>query len=129
MKKKVYIYLGLAIAIGIALIIQSKTEGAGKSILEMMENPTEIINMIIALFIASFAMNVSKILGGEQGKAWFLITISALIFALLEIIGALKGLGIWTVSGLDDFVELCFVIALLAGFWEQKKIFTDLIKK
>jgi hypothetical protein len=121
------IFLGVFAILVAVVILQANFFES--SFLVSVEVGTEIVNMILSLIALVFAIKVVKLFGmGTQAGPWRWMAVSAVLFAIVEILGALKILEIWKESGLIDFVEFFFVVALAIGFWKQFKILDEINK-
>jgi len=82
----------------------------------------ELINLVLAVLTAAFAIKLAALSqGGDLEKTWNWLATAASVFALLEIYGALKGLGLVHVAGLGDIIELVMVVVLLVVFVKTRK--------
>lgn len=127
LSKKEITYLIVFFVLGAALIFQSfQAEKSGsESILETIEKGTEIVNTVLSLTAAFLAIQVIKIFGvGAQADPWRWMTVAGILFAIFEIVSFLKKMDVWKVGGLIDYMEFFFVIALIYGFYKQKKVLT-----
>jgi len=113
--------------IGLAFIIQDIVSGSNW--LENFETLFEFMNAIISITAAVFAWHVAKYftIKTNNGTSWRWLAIAAILFAIAEILGVLRGVGIWYFGGIIDLLEFGFVVALARGFWEQKKTITDIL--
>lgn len=118
-------FLGIFAVLIAALILQANF--FERSFLVTLELPFEIMNVILSIMALVFAISVVKKFGiGTQAGAWRWMSVSAVLFMIIEIIGALKALEIWNQGGLSDFVEFFFVVALAIGFWKQYRILNSI---
>ncbi|MBI5306332.1 hypothetical protein HZB04_01995 [Candidatus Wolfebacteria bacterium] len=127
LSKKEITYLIVFFVLGAALIFQSfQAEKSGsESILETIEKGTEIVNTVLSLTAAFLAIQVIKIFGvGAQADPWRWMTVAGILFAIFEIVSFLKKMDVWKVGGLIDYMGFFFVIALIYGFYKQKKVLT-----
>lgn len=91
------------------------------------ENILEVANLIIAIMAAVFAVKLAALSqGGSMEKTWNKLAFIAMLFALLEIYGSLKGLGLVQIEGLGDIIELAFGSLLLITVYTTRK---TLLKK
>ncbi|MEK7459807.1 MAG: hypothetical protein AAB636_01950 [Patescibacteria group bacterium] len=89
---------------------------------EKAELILEPINLLIAILAAVFAVKLAALSqGGELEKTWNMIAIVAVIFAILEAYGTLKGLMLVHVGGLGDILELIFGLILLYTVYKTRK--------
>lgn len=130
LSKKEIIYLVVFFALGLGLMFQSfQAEKSGsESILETIEKPTEFINTVLSFSAAILAIQVIRIFGvGAQADSWRWMTVAGIIFAIFEFVSLMKKMEIWKVGGLIDYLEFFFVVALIYGFYKQKKILTGTV--
>lgn len=78
---------------------------------ESTEKLLEIVNLILSLFAAAFAIKLAALAqGGQLEKTWNWLAIAIVTFTGLEIYGALKGFGLVHIGGLGDVLEFVMVI-------------------
>lgn len=93
----------------------------------IVEQILEIVNLLVALLAGAYAIKLAALTqGGSMEKTWNTMAIVAVLFVLVEVIGALKEFGIVHVGGLVEVVELAFVLTFAYCLYFTKK---DLLKK
>lgn len=124
MKKIIYIFLSILI-ISPAIAIAGTSE---ISILpESIESIFELVNLIISLAAAVFAIKLAALSqGGTMEKTWNTIAIAVVFFALLEVIGALDLFGVIKIEGASDILEFGFLAFLTYSLYRTKN---DLLHK
>lgn len=91
-------------------------------ILETIENPLELLNMVLALAaVVVSLMLVKSFAGGTFAAAVRYLAAASFAFAFVEIFGVLKGLEIFKIGGLIDVVEFVFVALFLAALLKLLK--------
>ncbi len=82
----------------------------------------EFINIIIAILAAAYAIKLAALTqGGDLENTWNLIAVVAVLFAVFEAYGVLKGLGLVHITGLGDVIELIFGLTLLVTVYKTRK--------
>ena len=90
--------------------------------LETIENPLEILNMVLAIIaVVVSLMLVKSFAGGTFAGAARYLAVSASVFAFVEIFGVLKGLSVFTIGGLIDVIEFIFVVIFLSALLKLLK--------
>jgi len=59
-------------------------------------------------------------------KTWNTLAIAAVVFAALEVVGALKGFALVRLGGLGDLLEFIILVLFLYIFYRTRK---DLLRK
>ena len=94
---------------------------------ENIESLLELINLVIAMLAAFYAVKLAALSqGGELEKTWNKMALCAVLFAVLEIFGSLKMLGLVSIEGIGDVIEFLFVSVLLIAVFTTRK---SLLKK
>ena len=89
---------------------------------ESVESVLELVNLLIAIVAAAFAIKLAALSqGGSLEKTWNLLAVAAVIFAALEVVGALQGYKIAHFGGLGDIIELVFLVILTTVFARTRK--------
>jgi len=89
---------------------------------ESWENIIEFVNLIVAVLAAAYAVKLAALSqGGDLEKTWNLLAVVAVLFAILEIYGALKGLNLVYISGFGDVLEFVFGLTLLVAVYKTRK--------
>ncbi|TAN57738.1 hypothetical protein EPN15_03130 [Patescibacteria group bacterium] len=91
-------------------------------ILETIEMPLELLNMVIALAAVTVSLFLIKsFAGGTFAAAARFLAAASFAFAFVEIFGVLKGLEIFKIGGLIDVVEFIFVALFLTALLKLLK--------
>jgi hypothetical protein len=89
---------------------------------EEVEEILEVVNLLLALLAATFAIKLAALSqGGELEKTWNILAMAAVTFAGVEVIGALKEFELVEVAGLGEILELTFVALLCFVFYRTRK--------
>ncbi|MDP3970626.1 MAG: hypothetical protein Q8P90_02910 [bacterium] len=123
MKKKIIVLSSLALIIP-SLVFASEGYAVDVELMpESLEFGIEIFNMLISITAVVFALQLAKLTkGGHLEKIWNIFAMSAVAFALVEAVGALKGASLVHVGGLKDILELVFVVLFAVGFYKTVKV-------
>lgn len=90
---------------------------------DKLENIFEIVNLLLAILAASYAIKLAALTqGGQMEKTWNMLALAGAFFALVEILGALKGFGIMNVHGAAEIFELLLALTLLKTFMITRKM-------
>ncbi|MBI4281242.1 hypothetical protein HY625_00290, partial [Candidatus Uhrbacteria bacterium] len=94
---------------------------------ESSETILELVNLVFAVLTAAFAVKLAALSqGGMLEKTWNWMAIASVTFAVLEVVGALKGFAVANFEGLDDIIEFVMVLVLFMVFYRTRK---DLLRK
>ena len=89
---------------------------------ESAENILELINLIVSIFAAAFAVKLAALSqGGQLERTWNKLAVVAVVFAVMEIFAALKGYGLVKIGGLGDILEFVLAVLLAATFYTTRK--------
>jgi hypothetical protein len=92
-----------------------------------VERFMEIANLLVALLAGIYAVKLAALSqGGTMEKTWNVLAVAALLFVLLEVVGALKEFAIVNVSGLGEIVEFILIVVFAYCLYFTRK---DLLKK
>ncbi|MEK7390677.1 MAG: hypothetical protein AAB635_00895 [Patescibacteria group bacterium] len=93
----------------------------------VVEQVLEIVNLLIALLAGIYAIKLAALSqGGSMEKTWNTLAVVAILFVLIEVIGALKEFGVVHIGGLGEIAELAFALTFAYCLFFTKK---DLLKK
>ncbi len=120
---KNFFYVTLALAVPfMAMAAEGVYFYDAELIPKSIESGLEIINLVLAVIAAIFAVKLAALSqGGSLEKTWNLMAIVALTFAVFEIYGALQGFMILHLGGLGDLLEFIFVLILAITFYKTRK--------
>lgn len=89
---------------------------------EDIEKVIELVNLVIAAFAGIFAIKLAALAqGGKQEKTWNTLAFAAVLFLLLEVVGALNGFGLVHIGGLAEVFEFLFVSTLAYTLYFTKR--------
>lgn len=118
--KKIFIFLMILLVPSIALAAEYTYNVT--LIPDSVENALELVNLLIAILVAVFAVKLAALSqGGQLEKTWNLIAIVAVLFALLEVVGALKGFNLVRLGGAGDIIEFVFGIVFFTAVYKTRK--------
>lgn len=114
MRKLITRVLSLSSILALAPFIAFAAEGGIDEMIEKIEMPVEIVNMILAIIsaIVSYIL-VQKFVGGMFAQTMKYLSAAASAFAVFEVFGILEKTEIFHVTGLIEVVEFLFAALLL----------------
>lgn len=115
-KKKIFLSFSLGVFVALpVLIFAEETAVVDYELLpEAVEKVLELVNLVIALFAATYAIKLAALSqGGTMEKSWNLFAVAVAFFALLEVNNSLSGFGLVHIGGLAEILEVAFAVALL----------------
>lgn|SRR3989339_166748 len=127
MSKKIILVSLLVLVLPVVVFAEESARVEAIIFGESVEKFIEILNLILALATGYYAIKLAALSqGGSMEKTWNFLAIVAVLFVILEVVGALAGFGIVHVSGLSEIIELAFVATFVYSLRFTKN---DLLKK
>ncbi|MDO8471048.1 MAG: hypothetical protein Q7S49_00345 [bacterium] len=89
---------------------------------ENVEKVIEVVNLVVALIAGIFAIKLAALAqGGKMEKTWNTLAVAALLFVILETVGALSGFKVLHIGGLGEILEFLFVSTFAYCLYFTKK--------
>lgn len=127
MSKKIILVSLLVLVLPVVVFAEESARVEAIIFGESVEKFIEILNLILALAAGYYAVKLAALSqGGSMEKTWNFLAVVAVLFVILEVVGALAGFGIVHVSGLSEIIELAFVATFVYSLRFTKN---DLLKK
>jgi len=127
MSKKIILVSLLVLVLPVVVFAEESARVEAIIFGESVEKFIEILNLILALATGYYAIKLAALSqGGSMEKTWNFLAVVAVLFVILEVVGALAGFGIVHVSGLSEIIELAFVATFVYSLRFTKN---DLLKK
>jgi len=129
-KRIVYVALvGFTLLTLLASPVFAEIEIGKGGFLEKAEPVFEVVNLVLALVTLMLALLILPNVSGIIKENWIYVIIAVSTFAMVELLGVLKGFNIFRWYGLGDVFEFVFVTALLLSVYKQHKLFMQLLGK
>jgi hypothetical protein len=83
-----------------------------------------LISFFVAVLAAVWAVELYRLLrAGEGGRAWRVLIIATIVFAIQQLYAIGRGLGFIEMSGVAEITQVVFVVLLAYAFYTQRRIF------
>ena len=123
MSKKIILVSLLVLVLPVVVFAEESARVEAIIFGESVEKFIEILNLILALATGYYAIKLAALSqGGSMEKTWNFLAVVAVLFVILEVVGALAGFGIVHVSGLSEIIELAFVATFVYSLRFTKKV-------
>lgn len=83
-----------------------------------------LISFFVAVVAAVWAVEMYRLLrAGEGGKAWRVLVVASVVFAVHELYSVGRGTGIFQFEGIAEATSMAFAALLAYAFYTQRRAF------